>query len=136
MGRYTLAFVHSQTGDPGAAVRHSDQSRHLSPFDPLLFAILCARAMALVRLGKFEEAADWAVKGATRPNAHVHTHGISAYCLALAGRRAEADAQLAAIHKTLPRYGIDDFLTAFKFDADTAALFRKAARDTCGPARV
>ncbi len=130
LGHYTLAFVHSQTGDPGAAVRYSDQSRHLSPFDPLLFAILCSRAMALVRLGKFEEAADWAVKGVARPNAHAHTHGIAAYSLALAGRRAEADAQLAAIRRRLPDYGIEDFLTAFQFGPETAALFRKAAKDT------
>ncbi len=130
LGHYTLAFVHSQTGDPGAAVRHSDQSRHLSPFDPLLFAILCARAMALVRVGKFEEAADWAVKGVARPNAHAHTQGIAAYCLALAGRHAEAVAQLAAIRRTLPGYGIDDFLSAFHFGPETAALFRKVAKDS------
>lgn len=128
LGHYTLAFVHAQSGDPAAAIRHSDQSRHLSPFDPLLFAILCSRAMALVRLGRFDEAADWAAKGVARPNAHAHTHGIAAYCLALAGRRAEADAQLTAIRRTLPRYGIDDFLNAFHFDPDTAQLFRKAAK--------
>ncbi len=31
LGHYTLAFVHSQGGDPQAAVRFSDHSRHLSP---------------------------------------------------------------------------------------------------------
>ena len=47
LGHYTLAFVHSQAGDPGAAIASSDHSRHLSPFDPLLFGMLGARAMAL-----------------------------------------------------------------------------------------
>jgi tetratricopeptide (TPR) repeat protein len=128
LGHYALAFVHSQTGDPAAAVRYSDHSRHLSPFDPLLFAILCSRAMALVRLGQFEDAADWAAKGVARPNAHAHTRGIAAYCLALAGRRDAARAQLAQARKTLPHYQVDDFLTAFQFEPETAALFRKVAR--------
>jgi tetratricopeptide (TPR) repeat protein len=51
LGHYTLAFVHSQVGDPDAAIAFSDHSRHLSPFDPLLFGMLGTRAMALVRLG-------------------------------------------------------------------------------------
>jgi len=43
-------------------------------------------ALALVRLGRFDEAADWAAKAAARPNAHVHVLAIGAHCLALAGR--------------------------------------------------
>ena len=85
LGHYTLAFVHSQTGDPKAAIASSDHSRRLSPFDPLLFGMLGARAMALVRLGRFEEAADWAVKAAARPNAHPHILAIAAFSLALCG---------------------------------------------------
>jgi tetratricopeptide (TPR) repeat protein len=128
LGHYTMAFVQSQAGDPRAAIAASDHSRHLSPFDPLLFGMLGARAMALVRLGQFAEAADWGVKAAARPNAHAHILAIAAYSLALAERNDEARAHLAAIHKTLPHYGIDDFLTAMQFSPDGEALFRKAAR--------
>jgi DNA-binding SARP family transcriptional activator/TolB-like protein len=128
LGHYTLAFVHSQGGDPHAAIRSSDHSRHLSPFDPLLFAMLGARAMALVNLQQFDEAADWGVKAAARPNAHAHILGIAAYSLALAGRLDEARAQMTAIHKSLPSYGVDDFLAAFQFSPEGAALFRKAAK--------
>jgi TolB-like protein/DNA-binding winged helix-turn-helix (wHTH) protein len=128
LGHYTLAFVHSQGGDPHAAIKFSDHSRHLSPFDPLLFAMLGARAMALVSLRQFDEAADWGVKAAARPNAHAHILAIAAYSLALAGRLDEARAQLAAIHKTLPRYGVVDFLAAFRFSPESAALFREAAK--------
>ena len=51
LGHYTLAFVHS----PVAAIRRRPSRRPItrassSPFDPLLFAMLGARAMALVRL--------------------------------------------------------------------------------------
>jgi DNA-binding SARP family transcriptional activator/TolB-like protein len=128
LGHYALAFVHSQGGDPAAAVRFADHSRHLSPFDPLLFAMLGSRAMALVRLGQFEEAADWGARAAARPNAHAHVQAIAAYCLALARRLDEARALMAAVHKTLPGYGVDHFLTAMKFAPEGAALFREAAK--------
>jgi DNA-binding SARP family transcriptional activator len=127
LGHYTLSFVHAQAGDPKAAVRFNDYSRHLSPFDPMLFAMLATRALALVRLGQFEEAADWAVKGTTRPNAHAHIKAIAAFSLALAGRDDEARANLASIRATLPHYGVEDFLRAFRFDDDSVALFRTVA---------
>ncbi len=127
LAHYTLAFIHSQGGDPAAAIRFSDHSRRLSPFDPLLFGMLGARAMALVRLGRFDEAAEWALKASARPNAHPHIQAIAAYCLALAGRLDEARAQFGVVHASLPQYGIDDFLIAMKFSADGEAFFREAA---------
>jgi TolB-like protein/tetratricopeptide (TPR) repeat protein len=127
-GHYALAFVHSQGGDAKAAVGYSDNSWHLSPFDPMLFAILGARAMALVRLERFDEAADWGAKAAARPNAHAHVLGIAAYSLALAGRLDEARAHMAQIRKRLPGYSVEDFLTAMRFAPDGTALFRRAAR--------
>jgi DNA-binding SARP family transcriptional activator/TolB-like protein len=128
LGHYTLAFVHSQAGDAKAAIKSSDHSRHLSPFDPLLFGMLGARAMALARLGQFGEAADWGVKAAARPNAHVHILAIAAYCLALDGRLDDAGTYLVAIRQRLPDYRVDDFLSAMQFSADDASLFRDGAR--------
>jgi DNA-binding SARP family transcriptional activator/TolB-like protein len=127
-GHYALAFVHSQGGDAQAAVKFSDYSRHLSPFDPMLFAFLGARAMALVRLQRFDEAADWGAKAAARPNAHAHVLAIAAYCQALAGRLDEARAHMVTIRKTLPGYQVQDFLTAMHHEPGGEALFREAAR--------
>jgi TolB-like protein/Flp pilus assembly protein TadD len=127
LGHYTLAFVHSQAGDPQAAITASDHSRDLSPFDPLLFGMLGARAMALVRLQRFDEAADWALKAAARPNAHAHILAIAAYCLALSGRLAEARTQMVTIHQRLPGYRVEDFLTAMQFAPEGAALFKEGA---------
>ncbi|WP_172347687.1 transcriptional regulator [Mesorhizobium sp. NZP2298] len=128
LGHYALSFVHSQSGDPRAAISSSDHSRHLSPFDPLLFGMLGSRAMSHVRLGQFEEAADWALKAAARPNAHTIILAIAAHCLALAGRLDEARGFAAAIRKTLPDYRADDFIGTFRFDPDAEALFRQGAR--------
>jgi TolB-like protein/Flp pilus assembly protein TadD len=127
LGHYALAFVHSQSGDPKTAIAASDHSRVLSPCDPLLFGILGTRALALVRLDAFEEAAEWAVRAAARPNAHVHILAIAALCLALAGRIEPARDHAARIRGQNPRYRIDDFLATFRFAADAAARYRKAA---------
>jgi tetratricopeptide (TPR) repeat protein len=128
LAHYTLGFVHCQSGDAEAAIGSSDHSRDLSPYDPLLFGMLAVRALALVRLGRFEEAAGWALKAAARPNAHVHILAIAACCLAIAGKDDETSGLLAAIRKTHPSYCVDDFLAAFRLAGDTEALFRTGAR--------
>jgi DNA-binding SARP family transcriptional activator len=127
LAHYTLAFVHSQAGDPAAAILAADRSRTLSPFDPLLFGTLASRAMALARLGRYEESAEWAVKAAARPNAHVHIQAIAAYSLALAGALDRARAQADAIRRIAPAYSVSDFLSAFQFDANGIERFRLAA---------
>lgn len=127
LGHYSLSFVHSQSGDPHVAIASADHSLRLSPFDPLLFGMLGARAFAHVRLGQFEEAAEWALKAAARPNAHAQILAIAAHCLALSGRIEEGQAFAARIHKALPQYRSEDFLATFRFAPDAAALFRRAA---------
>lgn len=129
-GHYTLAFVHAQSGDPGLGIGCSDLSRKLSPFDPLLCAMLSARAIALLRLGRFEEAADWAVKGASRPNAFAHLRSIAVACLGLAGRQVEGREVAASLLRAVPAYRIDDLLTTFHFAPDAAELFRQGARSS------
>jgi DNA-binding SARP family transcriptional activator len=127
LGHYTLAFVRSQVGDPTAAISSADYSRHLSPCDPILFGMLGARAMALVRLGRFSEAADWGLKAAARPNAHAHIQAIAAYSLALAERMDEARSCFAALRRSAPEYRANDFLAAMQFAPQDAKLFRAAA---------
>lgn len=128
LGHYTRAFVQAQSGDAQDAIRASDLSRELSPFDPLLFGMLATRAVALMRLGRHDEAADWSVKAAARPNAHVHIQAIAVHCLALAGRLDEARATASAIGRQWPGYGCEDLLRAFRFDAPATEVLRQAAR--------
>ncbi|MBM6579214.1 hypothetical protein ILT44_03375 [Microvirga sp. BT689] len=127
-GHYTLGFVHSQAGDPETAIAAADQSRRLSPYDPLLFGMLGSRAMALIRLGRYEEAAAAGVNAASRPNAHAHIAAIAALSLSFAGRLNEARDTLAGIRSTLPGYGMSHFLSAMQLGPDDQALFREAAR--------
>jgi DNA-binding SARP family transcriptional activator/TolB-like protein/Flp pilus assembly protein TadD len=124
---YTLAFVHAQSGDPQAAISFSDHSRHLSPFDPLLFAMLGSRSMGLARLGQYEEAAEWAIKAAARPNAHQHIMAIAAFTLGLAGRVSEAQEYTKRIRERVPDYRVADFLAAFRYSPDAAAMYLQGA---------
>jgi len=125
---YTLAFVHSQSGNPGAAISFSDHARQLSPFDPMLFAMLGSRALALARLGQHDEAAEWAMKAAARPNAHQHIMTIAALTLGLAGRLDEANAYKARIRERVPDYAMADFLAAFRYSPDTEAMFKQVGK--------
>jgi len=127
LGHYTLAFVHCQSGDPHAAISFADRSRNLSPCDPLLFGMLATSAMALMRLGRFAEAAEYGIKAASRPNAHAHILAVAAFSLALDGRLDEGRAYVAAIRKTRPDYGLDDYLRAYQFAPQDEKLFRSVA---------
>lgn len=127
LGHYTLGFVQCQSGDPHAAIAATDMSRHLSPFDPLTFAMHASRALAHARLREFREAADWAMKGAMRPNAHAHVLAIAANCLGMVGRDDEARRCVEAIRRQAPNYTFDDFARAFHLPAETIALLRNHA---------
>jgi tetratricopeptide (TPR) repeat protein len=127
LGHYTLGFLHSQSGDPQVAIDAAEHSRNLSPFDPMLYAMLATRALGHARLGNFSEAATWALKAAARPNAHTHITAIAAHFLALAGRLDEARTYIARVRATRPDYSMGDFMGAFRFDRDTQALFQRAA---------
>ncbi|MCC2655786.1 MAG: transcriptional regulator [Panacagrimonas sp.] len=124
---YALAFVQSQAGDAASAIGAADLARALSPFDPLLFAMYASRAMALMRLGRFDEAAERASRAVARPDAHPHIFGLAGCSLALAGKHEETVAQVANIRAQRPDYGVDELPTAFHFAPDGELLFRKGA---------
>jgi TolB-like protein len=128
MGHYTLGFVQAQTGDPQAAVEAADIARQLSPFDPMLYAMCAARAFALFRMERCEEAAEWALKAAEKPNAHAHVHALAALILAAAGRSADSFREVGATRKLRPNYSIDDFLSSFRVLSDVERKCRGAAK--------
>jgi TolB-like protein/DNA-binding SARP family transcriptional activator len=126
LGHYTLAFVHSQSGDPSAAIAAADVSQRLSPFDPLLFAIHASRVLGLLRLGQTDAAADYGRQVAGQPNAHVHARAVGAIALAAADRMPEALVQLALVRQERPRYDMHEFLAAFRLAEDLEAICRQA----------
>jgi tetratricopeptide (TPR) repeat protein len=127
LGHYTLGFVQSQSGDPRQAIEATNYSRHLSPFDPLLFGMLASKALAHARLGESGEAADWAARATARPNAHTHIQAVAVVCHALANRLDDARTMVGKLRAAAPGYGLDDFFRAFHFSADDQRIFKSAA---------
>jgi len=93
-----------------------------------LYAMCCARAFALVRLGRYDEAAEWAIRGARMPNAHVQAHGLSALILAVAGKVEDALREVGVVRRLRPTYTIDDFLSSYRVPGSEEDAFRLAAR--------
>jgi DNA-binding SARP family transcriptional activator len=125
---YSLAMVHCQIGDPVRAVEAADTAALLSPLDPMLFAIYGARTFALLRLGKIEEAAEFAIRGAEQPNAHIHARAIAVLTLATAGRIDEADAEWTRLRHLRPDYSFGQFNDAFHLVDDLRGIYQKAAK--------
>jgi DNA-binding SARP family transcriptional activator/TolB-like protein len=128
LAHYALAFVHCQIGDPARAMDAADTAAQLSPLDPMLFAIDGARTFALLRLGRVEEAAEFAIRGGQQPNAHVHAHAIAALTLAAAGRIEEAQAERRRIGRLRPDYNFKQFKEAFHLLDDLKDIYEGAAK--------
>jgi tetratricopeptide (TPR) repeat protein len=128
LAHYGLAFVHCQTGDPERALVAADTADHLSPLDPMLFAIHGARTFALLRLGRVDEAAEFALRGGQQPYAHVHAHGIAALTLAIAGRIEESHAERRRIISFRPDYNFRQFKDTFHMLDDLADIYGRAAK--------
>src|SRR5262245_19052613 len=128
IAHYTRGFVECQTGNAAVAVNATMVARRLRPFDPLLYAMCCARAFALVRLGRYDEAAEWAIRAARKPNAHVQAHALSALILAVAGRLKDALREVDVVHRLRPTYTIDDFLSSYRVQGSEESAYKTAAR--------
>jgi hypothetical protein len=94
----------------------------------MLFAIYGARTFALLRLGKIEEAAEFAIRGAEQPNAHIHARAIAVLTLATAGRMDEADAEWTRLRHLRPDYSFGQFSDAFHLVDDLRGIYQKAAK--------
>src|SRR4029079_1364901 len=128
LGHYAIAFVQSQSGDPAEAVRSAEQSRQLSPYDPLLFGTYGALALAHARLEHFADASEWALLAAAQPNAHNIILAIAAHCVALAGRMDDAAMIAGRLRAVDPSYSTADFLQAFHFSVSDKRIFLQAGR--------
>jgi DNA-binding SARP family transcriptional activator/TolB-like protein len=128
LAHYTLSFVHCQTGDPARALDAAEMANRLSPLDPMLFGMHGTRTFALLRLGKVQEAAEFAIRAGQQPNSHVHAHAIAALTLAAAGRISEARTERGRIRALPPDYNFRHFKDAFHLMDDLKNIYQKAAR--------
>jgi DNA-binding SARP family transcriptional activator len=123
-----LAFVHCLAGDPVRAIDAADVAIRLSPLDPMLWATHSARTVALLRLGKVQEAADSAILVGQQAGAHVHAHAMAGMTLATAGRIEEARAERGRVSALRPDYNLKQFIDAFYIPDDLKDIYQRAAK--------
>lgn len=125
---YSLAFVQAQTGNPVCAIDAANLAALLSPLDPMMFGTHRVRTFALLRLGKVQEAADFARLVGQHAGDHVHAHAVAALTLAAAGRLEEARAARQRINALRPDYSFKLFEEALHMLDDLKKIYRGAAR--------
>lgn len=112
-GHYARAFVGIHSGQDEIALPALEQAQRLSPFDPLLFAMMASRAVSLANRGQYDEAAACAVRATREPNAHFHISAIAAGCLELAGRSTDARNHARFALQRHPGYSLAVFQRSF-----------------------
>ena len=114
-GHYARGFVSVHSGIPVEAIPELEAAQRLSPFDPLLFAMISSRAVSLALQEKFDEAAELAVRATLEANAHFHIYAIAAACLELVGRSADARHHMQTALQRHNGYSREVFFRSFPY---------------------
>jgi adenylate cyclase len=83
------------SGQALQAIASHDEAMRLSPRDPILWAFMASKAIALIMLGRYDEGLDWARKAQRQPSTALWAFLPEASALALLDRNDEAGAALA-----------------------------------------
>ena len=114
-GLYARAWTETLSGCSVTGRRLADESRMLSPLDPLLYAMLGVRAISFAIEGHDAEAARWSAKAANAPGAHDLIRVIAVFAHELAGDREAAAAWQRRIEATPGRISQAMFFRSFPF---------------------
>ncbi len=82
------------SGRAEEAIASHDEAMRLSPRDPIMWAYMASKAIALIMLGRYDEGLDWALRAQRQPSAALWAHLPEACALALLDRNEEARAAL------------------------------------------
>lgn len=124
---YNRGLVDAVLGNGGDSQRRSMKALSLSPLDPLLYAMLCCRGLSHLVREEYEEASDWAERGAIRPNSHLHIWAIAAISHKLAGNNEKAQSWTRKINETDPKYENQQFFQSFPIRSlNTKSIIREA----------
>lgn len=96
------AFIRAFLGEPAAALEQAGLAMRLSPHDPHLFGMQAATALALLLIGRYDEASSWAATAVRQQPHFVVASCIAAAGAALAGRRHDAAVALERVRQLDP----------------------------------
>ncbi|MDH3770716.1 MAG: tetratricopeptide repeat protein, partial [Nitrospirota bacterium] len=101
---FLLGWVLTYAGRPEEALPHLDKALRLSPHDPFIMGIMGIRSVALMFMGRLEEALQWARESARHPVAHFQSRAGLVSILGRLNRINEAKAALDEIIRRRPDY--------------------------------
>ncbi|MFO0996315.1 MAG: adenylate/guanylate cyclase domain-containing protein [Alphaproteobacteria bacterium] len=93
-------------GRPAEAIVSHDEALRLCPFDPLMWAYLASKAIALVMLGQLEKAIEVARQSQRQAHAAVFSHLAEISALGILGRNDEAQDAVRRAREKKPDIGI------------------------------
>jgi len=116
-------------GRPAEAVAALDEAIRLSPHDPLMWAYMASKAIALMFKGDLDEAIVWSRRSQQQPNATIFCHVAEVGALGLLGREDDAADAVARAKKTMPDVTIRYLETVLPItDAKCRGLFLKGLK--------
>ncbi len=104
-------WTYEYAGDAEEAVRSFESAIRLSPLDPLLFMTFAGLSLALIRLGRFDEAVVAAKKALRKNQNFASAYRCLASALAHLGRDDEARDAAARILELDPKFRITEWIT-------------------------
>ncbi len=115
-GHYLYGWICMQLGDHRECVDRVDIARKLSPFDPLIYGMMCVSGMSLALLGEREDAISRIREALAHPNMHFQACATSAAALAIAGEAALArDVLRRRVLAADPNYDADEFFSVYAY---------------------
>ena len=105
MAHFGRAHSLWHAGRPAEAIKSHDQAIRLSPQDPIMWAFLASKSIALTMLGRYEEALECARKATRQPNTALYAYLSEISALGHLERLEEARAALARAEALKP--GLD-----------------------------
>ena len=119
MAHFGRAHSLWHAGRPEEAIGSHDRAIRLSPQDPIMWAFLASKSIALTMLGRYQEALECARKATRQPNTALYAHLSEISALGHLERLDEAKAALARAEQAKP--GLDLAFVALSLPITDAA---------------
>ncbi len=116
---YSLGWALLVAGRMEAALPHIDQALRLNPHDPSLWTFLTGRAVALLLLRRYAEAADYARQALRQPSANFLASATLASTLGHLGKTDEAGGALERVYQLRPDFSGALMGRLFRFRHET-----------------
>lgn len=116
-------------GHAAEAIACFDTAMRLSPNDPLMWAYMASKAVALALNGELSEAITWSRRAQQQPNAAIFAHVGEICALGVMNRRAEAREAIERARKSMPDVSIQHLAQVLPIThLSTREIFLKGLR--------